>query len=120
MLALQEYSKTYKLGTKECNQVAVLSLMGKQKPFELRYLSNQDVSEEEYDYYKKAQISGRQPLITLAEVDRLALQVEEAMNYRYTEDDIAEQVRLNRAKKKDPVHLFKDKTRIKDVRIPLR
>ena len=42
-------------------------------------------------------------------------QVLKAENYHYTEEDVNEVVRRNLAKAKDPIHMTKDKTRLREV-----
>lgn len=59
-----------------------------ERVFRLEFVSNQDVSDNEFFKWKEAMMLGGFTLPTVAEIERKLKQIHGAINYQYKEDDV--------------------------------
>uniref|UniRef100_A0A6B2L890 Plus3 domain-containing protein n=1 Tax=Arcella intermedia TaxID=1963864 RepID=A0A6B2L890_9EUKA len=106
---------TYKLGKKECNQLLTLKIANKTKNFEMRYVSNDPVTEGEYDMWLKFLKKCNEEIPTVEDFERLKQKIYDADHYTYTEEDVEKEVRRNRENSLIPVNITKEKMRISQL-----
>lgn len=58
--------------------------------YRLEFVSNQDFTDSEFSKWQEAMTLGDIPIPTLQDVDRKLKAIQEAMNYKFKENDIEE------------------------------
>jgi len=112
IMHLVDSNSTYKLGKKECNQLVTLKIGDKTKNFEMKYLSNEPPTEEEFQRWLKWNQKLNEPPPTKAHLEKLKIQVSMADSYVWSEEEVAKQVKKNRENSSTPVNFTKERMRI--------
>jgi hypothetical protein len=115
IMQLIDANYVYKFGKKVCNQLVTLKIGDKTKNFELKYLSNEAPTEEEFNSWKQWNISLNEILPSKLQIGHLEEQIKWADNYSYTDEDIERIVKKNRENNLVPINYTKEKIRLLDL-----
>jgi hypothetical protein len=115
IMQLIDANYVYKFGKKECNQLVTLKIGDKTKNFELKYLSNEAPTEDEFSSWKQWNISLNETLPSKLQIGHLEEQIKWADNYSYTDEDIERIVKKNRENNLVPINYTKEKIRLLDL-----
>lgn len=107
-------NKAYRIGDKEFASNLIVELSAKSKPFEIKFVSNQAPSQEEFTDWLKMNHKGGGHIPTPNEILLLQAQIKLAQEYVYTEDDVTQKVNSFTSKKKDPINLAKTKLALEE------
>jgi RNA polymerase-associated protein RTF1 len=95
--AIVEGNRTFKLGKKDCKHMAQLKFGdGSVKRYELEYISNQGVTESEFDEWLRACQQNPDDIPNKAHVEALVEQISGSDHYHYTPADFREQIKKNK------------------------
>ncbi|XP_048734690.1 RNA polymerase-associated protein RTF1 homolog [Ostrea edulis] len=97
-----ETAKIYQLGTTRTNKGVKLKHGHSERVYRLEFVSNQDFTDSEFSKWQEAMTLGDIPIPTLQDVDRKLKAIQEAMNYKFKENDIEEIVAEKQKFKKNP------------------
>jgi RNA polymerase-associated protein RTF1 len=115
IMQLIDANYVYKFGKKECNQLVTLKIGDKTKNFELKYLSNESPTEDEFNSWKQWNISLNETLPSKLQIEHLEEQIKWADNYSYTDEDIERIVKKNKENNLVPINYTKEKIRLLDL-----
>ncbi|PIK60168.1 putative RNA polymerase-associated protein RTF1-like [Apostichopus japonicus] len=87
-----ETGKIYPLGTTRTNKGLKLRYAAQERMFRLEFVSNQDITETEFQKWKSDMVVGGFTLPTLDEIKSKADDIRSAMGYQFKDADIAEMV----------------------------
>ncbi|XP_061172427.1 RNA polymerase-associated protein RTF1 homolog [Saccostrea echinata] len=97
-----ETAKIYQLGTTRTNKGLKLRHGHSERVYRLEFVSNQDFTDSEFFKWQEAMTLGDIPLPTLQDIDKKAKSIQEALNYKFKENDIEEIVAEKQKFKKNP------------------
>jgi len=115
IMQLIDANYVYKFGKKECNQLVTLKIGDKTKNFELKYLSNESPTDDEFNSWKQWNISLNETLPSKLQIEHLEEQIKCADNYSYTDEDIERIVKKNKENNLVPINYTKEKIRLLDL-----
>jgi RNA polymerase-associated protein RTF1 len=95
--AIMDSTRTFKLGKKDCKHMAQLKFGdGSLKRYELEYISNQEVTQFEFDDWMRACLQNPDDIPTKAHIEALVEQISRSDHYDYTAADFREQIKKNK------------------------
>jgi len=115
IISIVETNKLYKLGKKECRHLATIKIGDLTKKYELEYVSNSEIQEDEY--YQWLDVAKREKEVpNRAQIENLVKNIYDAEHYQYSTDDFREQIQKNKEKNpnllKSSYEILKLKTQI--------
>lgn len=97
-----ETAKVYQLGTTRTNKGLKLKHGHSERVYRLEFVSNQDFTDSEFFKWREAMTLGDLSLPTVQDIDKKARSIQEALNYKFKENDIEEIVAEKQKFKKNP------------------
>lgn len=97
-----ETAKIYQLGTTRTNKGLKLKHGHSERVYRLEFVSNQDFTDSEFYKWREAMTLGDLTLPTVQDIDKKAKAIQEALNYKFKENDIEEIVAEKQKFKKNP------------------
>lgn len=97
-----ETAKIYQLGTTRTNKGLKLKHGHSERVYRLEFVSNQDFTDSEFFKWREAMTLGDLSLPTVQDIDKKAKSIQEALNYKFKENDIEEIVAEKQKFKKNP------------------
>lgn len=97
-----ETAKIYQLGTTRTNKGLKLKHGHSERVYRLEFVSNQDFTDSEFFKWREAMTLGDLSLPTVQDIDKKARSIQEALNYKFKENDIEEIVAEKQKFKKNP------------------
>jgi RNA polymerase-associated protein RTF1 len=95
--AIMDSTRTFKLGKKDCKHMAQLKFGdGTLKRYELEYISNQEVTQSEFDDWMRACLTNPEDIPTKAHIEALVEQISKSDHYQYSSADFREQIKKNK------------------------
>jgi RNA polymerase-associated protein RTF1 len=95
--AIMDSTRTFKLGKKDCKHLAQLKFGdGTLKRYELEYVSNQEVTQDEFDDWMRASLTNPEDIPNKSHIEALVEQINRSDHYEYTKDDYREQIKKNK------------------------
>lgn len=97
-----ETAKIYQLGTTRTNKGLKLKHGHSERVYRLEFVSNQDFTDSEFFKWREAMTLGDLSLPTVQDIDKKARSIQDALNYKFKENDIEEIVAEKQKFKKNP------------------
>lgn len=109
---ITETNYHYKLTKKDCGHLLTLKIGDITKNLEIKYVSNDNPTQEEFQFWTRHIYRAGEHTPTLRELELLGRKIRDADNYTWTEEDFNEREKKAREKNLLPINAAKEKLRL--------
>lgn len=105
-----ETAKVYTLGKHVTNKGLILRHGASERVFRLEFVSDQDITEAEFNKWKEVCLNANIQLPTVKLVERKVEEMKEALAYELTDEDVKRIVEEKKRFRKHPINYAREKT----------
>ncbi|XP_078473145.1 RNA polymerase-associated protein RTF1 homolog isoform X1 [Lampetra fluviatilis] len=109
---MMETGKIYQLGTTRTNKGLRLRHGNQERVFRLEFVSNQDITDNEFQKWKEAMMLGGLQLPTLDEINKKRQDIKVAHDYKFNDQDVEHIVQEKDKFRKNPANYAMKKTEL--------